>query len=76
LTYTIEELGPLDVGIVVSDYEVGRGTAESLGFLIEDVYGGNPSTITYDSTVADLVPVFSAVDLDAVDGLIFVPSSV
>lgn len=76
LLYTIEDLGILDVGIVVSDDEVGRGTAEFLSFLVTDVYGGTPTTITYDSSVADLLPVFSAADLDAIDGIIFVPTSV
>lgn len=76
LVYTVEDLGLLNVGIVVSDDEVGRGTAEFLSFLVSDVYGGNPTTITYDASVADLLPVFSAADLDAIDGIIFVPTSV
>jgi branched-chain amino acid transport system substrate-binding protein len=75
MVYTLEELGLRNIGIVVSDDEVGRGTAEFLSFLVED-YGGTPATITYDSSVADLLPVFSAADLDAIDGIIFVPTSV
>ena len=35
-------------------------------FLAEE-YGGTPSIITYDASVADLLPVFSAADLDAID---------
>lgn len=75
MLYTLEELGLRNIGIVVSDDEVGRGTGEFLGFLVEE-YGGTPATITYDSSVADLLPVFSAADLDAIDGIIFVPTSV
>jgi branched-chain amino acid transport system substrate-binding protein len=75
MIYTLEDLGLRNIGIVVSDDEVGRGTAEFLGFLVEE-YGGTPSIITYDASVADLLPVFSAADLDAIDGIIFVPTSV
>lgn len=75
MLYTLEDLGLLNIGIVVSDDEVGRGTGEFLGFLVEE-YGGTPAIITYDASVADLLPVFSAADLDAIDGIIFVPTSV
>ena len=75
MLYTLEDLGLRNVGIVVSDDEVGRGTGEFLGFLVEE-YGGTPAIITYDASVADLLPVFSAADLDAIDGIIFVPTSV
>ncbi len=75
MLYTLEDLGLRNIGIVVSDDEVGRGTAEFLSFLVEE-YGGTPATITYDSSVADLLPVFAAADLDAIDGIIFVPTSV
>lgn len=75
MLYTLEDLGLLNIGIVVSDDEVGRGTGEFLGFLVEE-YGGTPNIISYDASVADLLPVFSAADLDAIDGIIFVPTSV
>lgn len=75
MLYTLEDLGLRNVGIVVSDDEVGRGTGEFLGFLVEE-YGGTPTIISYDASVADLLPVFSAADLDAIDGIIFVPTSV
>ena len=75
MLYTLEDLGLRNVGIVVSDDEVGRGTGEFLGFLVEE-YGGTPAIISYDASVADLLPVFSAADLDAIDGIIFVPTSV
>lgn len=75
MLYTLEDLGLRNVGIVVSDDEIGRGTGEFLGFLVEE-YGGTPAIISYDSSVADLLPVFSAADLDAIDGIIFVPTSV
>jgi len=75
MLYTLDELGLSDVGVVVSDDEVGRGTGEFLSFLVEES-GGTPTVITYDASVADLLPVFSAVDLDAIDGIIFVPTSV
>jgi branched-chain amino acid transport system substrate-binding protein len=75
MLYTLEELGLRNIGIVVSDDEVGRGTGEFLGFLVEE-YGGTPAIITYDASVADLIPVFSAADLDAIDGIIFIPTSV
>ena len=75
MLYTLEELELRNVGIVVSDDEVGRGTGEFLGFLVEE-YGGTPTIISYDASVADLLPVFSAADLDVIDGIIFVPTSV
>jgi hypothetical protein len=75
MLYTLEDLGLRNIGIVVSDDEVGRGTGEFLGFLVEE-YGGTPAIISYDASVADLVPVFSAADLDAIDAIIFIPTSV
>jgi len=72
MEYLVVDLGMESIGIVTTDSPFGRDTADFIGFLLGE-YGATTQAVFYGEGTADYLPAFAAIDLDAVDALMFLP---
>ncbi len=70
VNYMVDDLAMTNVAVVTQDSDLGQGTVDFIGFLLESA-GAAVQPIFYDIGSADYLPAFAAVDLDAIDGLLF-----
>jgi hypothetical protein len=72
MEYLVFDLGLNSVGVVTTDSPFGRDTADFIGFLLGE-YGATTEAVFYDEGTADYLPAFAAIDLDALDAVLFLP---